>query len=136
VRVVFPGERAFGARLLSDTALLRRQSDLNRMAIGNHALHPVFSFRAKARPHHDLSTGEMLLDLIPELAPKAVNVRKLYEGLERERRRRWRAGAQLRGRARGALGRVDARPAFGWASVHAGGSALAYAKPLCPRHTD
>ena len=49
------------------------------MAIGNHALHPVLSFRAEARPHHDLSTGEVLLDLIPELAPKAVNVRKLYQ---------------------------------------------------------
>src|SRR5262245_65279068 len=30
------------------------------MAIGNHALHPVLSFRAEARPHHDLSTGEVL----------------------------------------------------------------------------
>src|SRR5262249_43289086 len=34
--------------------------DANRMAIGNHALHPVLSFRAEARPHHDLSTGEVL----------------------------------------------------------------------------
>jgi hypothetical protein len=35
----------------------------------------------------------VLLDLIPELAPKAINVRK--PGLQHERRRRWRAGAQL-----------------------------------------
>lgn len=49
------------------------------MAIGNHVLHPVLSFRPEARPHHDLSTGEVLLDLVPELAPKAVNVRKLYQ---------------------------------------------------------
>jgi hypothetical protein len=38
------------------------------MAIGNHALHPVLSFRAEARPHHDLSTGQVLLDLVAELA--------------------------------------------------------------------
>jgi hypothetical protein len=49
------------------------------MAIGNHALHPVLSFRPEARPHHDLSTGEVLLDLVLELAPEAVNVRKLYQ---------------------------------------------------------
>ena len=36
------------------------------MAMGNHALYPVLAFRAEARPHHDLSTGEVLLDLIPE----------------------------------------------------------------------
>src|SRR3546814_15490147 len=30
------------------------RQDANRMAIGNHALHPVLSFRAEAWPHHDL----------------------------------------------------------------------------------
>jgi len=49
------------------------------MAIGNHTLHPVLSFRPEARSHHDLSTGEVLLDLVPELAPKAVNIRKLCQ---------------------------------------------------------
>src|SRR3546814_10036155 len=49
------------------------------MAIGNHALHPVLSFRAEAWPHHDLSTDEVLLDQVPELAPEAVDVRKLYQ---------------------------------------------------------
>ena len=49
------------------------------MAIDNHALHPVLSFRPEAGPHHDLTTGEMLLDLVAELAPKAVDVRKLYQ---------------------------------------------------------
>jgi len=49
------------------------------MAIGNHALHPVLSFRAEARPHHELSTGKVFLDLISKLAPEAVNVRRLYQ---------------------------------------------------------
>src|SRR3546814_7873350 len=52
------------------TALFR-----SRMAIGNHALHPVLSFRAEAWPPHDLSTDEVLLDQVPELAPEAVDVR-------------------------------------------------------------
>src|SRR3546814_4532133 len=55
------------------------RQDANRMAIGNHALHPVLSFRAEAWPHHDLSTDEVLLDQVPELAPEAVDVRKLYQ---------------------------------------------------------
>src|SRR3546814_16627134 len=49
------------------------------MGIGNHALHPVLSFRAEAWPHHDLSTDEVLLDQVPEPAPEAVDVRKLYQ---------------------------------------------------------
>jgi len=48
------------------------------MAIGNHPLRLVLSFCVGERPRHDLSTGEVLPDLIPQLAPKAVNVRKLY----------------------------------------------------------
>src|SRR5215831_5755000 len=48
VIVVFPGERAFGARLLSDTALLRRQSidRLLRLSI-LHNEHPILCLRAE-----------------------------------------------------------------------------------------
>ena len=46
------------------------------MAIGDDALHPVFPLCSKAWPHHDLLTGKVLLDPVPELASEAVDVRK------------------------------------------------------------
>src|SRR5215472_10970605 len=58
----FPLQREAFDRPCDETRSRSRAlwQDANRMAIGNHALHPVLSFRAEARPHHDLSTGEVL----------------------------------------------------------------------------
>ena len=60
--LVHDNDRAYPANVghLLGVGRTAHWQDANRMAIGNHALHPVLSFRAEARPHHDLSTGEVL----------------------------------------------------------------------------